>query len=91
MSLSWVVAIGVGAGLGLAYFGGLWLTVLSVVRRPSRAAWIPLSGVLRLTLLALGLALLARQGAGSIVAALVGLWLARGYLVRRLGAIGHGA
>ena len=40
--MSWIVAVGAGAGLGLAYFGGLWLTVC---RRgePARAArsWFP--------------------------------------------------
>jgi F1F0 ATPase subunit 2 len=88
--MSWIVAVSAGAVLGLAYFGGLWFTVNSVARRPARAAWIPLSGVVRLTLLGLGLALLSRQGAGSILAALGGIWLARGYLVRRLGGIRHG-
>lgn len=86
--MSWIVALGAGLGLGLAYFGGLWLTVLSVVRRPSRAAWVPCSGVVRLVVLALGLTLVARQSAGSTVAALAGLWVARGYLLH---VVGRGA
>ena len=62
--MSWIVALSVGAGLGLAYFGGLWLTVLGVLRHPSRAALVPLSGIARLLLLAFGLGDLgpARRG-----------------------------
>jgi F1F0 ATPase subunit 2 len=88
--MNWIVAVGAGAGLGLAYFGGLWMTVVSVIRQPSRAGWIPVSGAARLLLLGLGLELLSRQGAGSIVAALGGLWLSRWYLLHRLGGVRYG-
>jgi F1F0 ATPase subunit 2 len=88
--MNWIVAVSAGAGLGLVYFGGLWMTVIGVVRRPSRAAWVPVSGLARLILLGLGLSILSRQGAGSILAALGGLWWSRWYLVRRLGGIRHG-
>jgi F1F0 ATPase subunit 2 len=88
--MNWAVAFGAGAGLGLAYFGGLWLTVVGVLRRPSRLVWVPVSGVVRLVLLGVALAALSRQGAGSVLAALVGLWLSRWYLVRRLGGVRHG-
>ena len=87
----WTMALGAGAGLGLAYFGGLWLTVAGALRRPSRSAWIALSAVVRLGLLALGLLPLGRSGTGGVVAALVGLWLARGFLVWRVGGTRHGA
>lgn len=88
--MNWIVAVSAGAGLGLAYFGGLWLTVIGVVRQPSRAVWVPVSGAARLILLGLGLAILSRRGAGSVLAALGGLWLSRWYLVQRLGGIRHG-
>jgi F1F0 ATPase subunit 2 len=88
--MSWIVAVGAGAGLGLAYFGGLWWTVVGVVRQPSRAVWVPVSGVARLILLGLGLAILSRHGAGSVLSSLGGLWLSRWYLVQRLGGIRHG-
>ncbi len=88
--MNWIVAVSTGAGLGLAYFGGLWLTVIGVVRQPSRAVWVPVSGAARLILLGLGLAILSRRGAGSVLAALGGLWLSRWYLMQRLGGIRHG-
>ncbi len=88
--MNWIVAVSAGAGLGLAYFGGLWLTVVGVVRQPSWAVWVPVSGVARLILLGLGLAILCRQGTGSALAALGGLWLARWYLMLRLGGVRHG-
>jgi len=88
--MSWIVAVGAGAGLGLAYFGGLWLTVVGVVRQPSKGVWIPVSGLFRLILLGMGLAILSRHGAGSVLAALGGLWLSRWYMFRRLGGVRHG-
>lgn len=88
--MSWIVAIAAGAALGLAYFGGLWLTVKSVVRQPARATWVPMSGVVRLILLGIGLAILGRQGAASVLAGLGGLWLSRWYLVQWLGGFRHG-
>ena len=57
---------------------------------PRRAVWVPVSGAARLILLGLGLAILSRQGAGSILAALGGLWLSRWYLLRRFGGVRHG-
>ncbi|MFI5457468.1 MAG: ATP synthase subunit I [Isosphaerales bacterium] len=88
--MSWVVAVSAGAGLGFAYFGGLWLTVRNLVRRPERAALVPLSGLVRLVMLGLGLVLVGRQGAGNLIAALAGLWMARSYLLRRLGGTRNG-
>ena len=38
-------------------------------------------------LLATGLAILSRYGAGSLLAALAGLWLSRWLLVRQVGGI----
>jgi hypothetical protein len=88
--MSGILAIGVGAGLGLAYFGGLWLTVCRVVGRPSWAAWVPLGGLVRLLLLGLALALLSRQGIGCLLAAVGGLWLSRWFLLCQWGGISHG-
>lgn len=87
--MSWIIALSAGAGLGLAHFGGLWWTVLGVLRNPSRAALVPVSGIARFGLLALGLAMLARHGAGSLVAALGGLWLSRCYFLHRIIGVTH--
>jgi F1F0 ATPase subunit 2 len=78
--------------MGLAYFGGLWLTVAGVARRPSSVGLVPASMAARFVLLALGFRLISSFGASSMLAALAGVWLARGYLVARLGAkeVGHG-
>lgn len=88
--MSWIAALSFGIGLGLAYFGALWWTVASMVRQPERAAWIPFSGLARLILLGLGLAVLGKQGAGNVLAGLGGILLSRWYLLRRLGGIRHG-
>jgi F1F0 ATPase subunit 2 len=88
--MNWIFALSAGAGLGLAYFGGLWLTVIGVVRQPSGAVLVPVSGAARFILLGLGLAILSRQGTGSILAALGGLWLSRWYMLRTIGGVRHG-
>jgi hypothetical protein len=86
----WIKAAGVGAGLGIAYFGSLWLTVRCVVNQPSWTALVAYGGALRLVLLGVGLALLCRDGPGALFCGLGGLWLSRWFLVRRLGGGHHG-
>ncbi|MHB1556875.1 MAG: N-ATPase subunit AtpR [Isosphaeraceae bacterium] len=88
--MNWIVGVAAGAGLGLVYFGGLWLTVRAVLDRPARARWLPLLGAGRLALLSAGLVALIVQGPRGIVAALGGLWLSRWLLLRELGGAGHG-
>lgn len=88
--MTWIAAGGAGAGMGLAYFGGLWVTVRGVMRRPGCARWIPLCGLARLALLGAGLVFLGRLGAGSLLAALGGLWLSRWLLIRAVGGAGDG-
>jgi F1F0 ATPase subunit 2 len=79
--MTWVEAGTTGAGLGLAFFGGLRLTVRAVVRRPQRRILLPLSGLARLLLTGLVFYGLSREGARESLAALGGFWLARWYLV----------
>jgi F1F0 ATPase subunit 2 len=88
--MSWIVAASAGAGLGLAYFAGLWFTIRILVRESRSALWVPLSYLCRFVLLGLGLATLSRRGAGGIFAALGGLWLARWHEVAVLFAIREG-
>jgi F1F0 ATPase subunit 2 len=78
------MAVGAGAALGLAYFGGLWLTVRGVVNHPSRLALVRYGGMVRVGILAVGLTMLCREGAGALLAAVGGLSLSRWLLVRGL-------
>jgi len=88
--MRWIAAMAAGVGLGLLYFGGLWLTVPLVVRKPGRPALFAASHAARFAVLGLALAALSRGGAGPLLAALAGLWLARSYLLFRLGGLRHG-
>ena len=88
--MSWIVAAGAGVGLGLVYFGGLWLTVCWVVSRPATSLLIPLSSVVRLAMVGAGLVVLSRYGSGGILAALVGLRLSQWCLLRRWGGLRDG-
>ena len=85
-----VVAIAVGFGLGLACFGGLWLTVRQLAHMPRRTAWLTLGQTGRLVLCALAFYALSRQGLGPILAALAGFWIARWHLLHRWGVVRHG-
>jgi F1F0 ATPase subunit 2 len=87
--MSWVIALGIGFGLGLASFGGLWLTIQQVAHKPQAQVLLAGSSLARLGLVALVFCGLIREGPDRVLAGLGGLWLARGYLVHRLGGTRH--
>ena len=108
-----LAALAAGALVGLASFGGLWLTVRRLPksaecgmrnaewktrlrlaasqRRPPSVFGIPHSALRigttlgRLALVGVAFAVLARSGPGAVLAGLAGLWLARWWLVWRIG------
>jgi len=83
------IALGLGAGLGGLYFGGLWLTVQKLPDTPHPGRWWLASLMLRLMLLLAGFySLLSWQSdpvmrSVMIAAALVGLLLVRTVLIQR--------
>jgi len=83
--MNWVTAASTGMGLGLAYYGGLWLTLRAVLNNSLGAGWLTVSRAARLGLVGTGFYGLAQEGAIIACAALGGLLLARWYLIRRLG------
>ena len=76
-----LVAATTGAGVGLVFFGGLWLTVRQVTRHPRGKLLLPLSSLARLAVVALVFLWLSREGPGVVLAGLVGLLLARWVLI----------
>lgn len=80
-----VLALLGGGVLGVAYFYGLWLTVRHLHRRRWAALWMLASGAARLALLLGGLLWLAGDDWRELLAALVGVTLARLLVTRRLG------
>jgi hypothetical protein len=87
--MNWAAAAGTGFGLGLAYFGGLWLAVRGLGRgnaarfAAGRAARLALTGVTFYALLKTG-------GTGAVVAGLAGLLAARWCIVRTVGGRADG-
>jgi hypothetical protein len=89
--MNWVASLCTGFGLGLAYFGGLWLDVrwLRVGARATvrsiaaRAARLALAAVTFYALLGTG-------GVSAVVSGLAGLLAARWYLVRAIGGPADG-
>jgi F1F0 ATPase subunit 2 len=87
--MNWAAAAGTGFGLGLAYFGVLWLSVRRL--GTGGAAGFAAGRLARLALAAVVFyALLKGGGAQAVLAGLVGLIAARGYLVRRIGGSADG-
>lgn len=70
-------AVSTGAGLGLAFYGGLWLMVRRLMLAPHRPVWIVLSRAARWALVGVGFYALTREGAEMVLAGLVDLLLAR--------------
>jgi F1F0 ATPase subunit 2 len=89
--MNWAVAGSTGFGLGLAYFGGLWLSVRAL-RSDSRSSTRFLVGRLgRLVLAAVTFyALLRTGGTQAVIVGLVGVLAARWYLVRAIGRTADG-
>ena len=84
--MNWFAAAGTGFGLGLAYFGGLWLGVGGLRSGSRSAARFALGRMARLALAAVVFyALLKAGGATAALAGLAGLLAARWHLVRVIG------
>lgn len=81
--MTWLTALTTGLGAGLAYFGGLWLTVRFVVGTPRQRWLLAVSLLGRLALVGVTLFALAGCGAGHAIAGLAGVLLARRWLLNR--------
>jgi F1F0 ATPase subunit 2 len=77
-----LVALPIGAGLGLIFFGGLWLTVARIPS--SRRPHLLLAGsfLLRMTVVLSGFYLLAPLGWQAMTIAMAGLLITRQVLLR---------
>lgn len=74
-----------GAGIGLLFFGGLWLTLQRLPQSKSPMLWVAPSFLLRVGLSVLGFYLMGRGGEWtSICAGMVGFIGVRTVLVRRI-------
>ena len=79
-----LLALIAGLGLGFFYYGGLWWTVrqLPTAQRPE---WLFLVSFTGRTLVTVGgLYLITGADWGKLLVSMVGFWLARGVLTRRL-------
>jgi F1F0 ATPase subunit 2 len=88
--MSRIDALIAGAGLGIVFYGGLWLTVRHLLRRPRGPVWLWLSNGIRLAVVGLSFYGIGREGPDKLVLGLGGLWLARWGLVHHLGGQRHG-
>ncbi len=87
--MTWPAALTTGFGLGLAYFGGLWLSVRQLTGRRHPRAWLAIGRALRLALAALVFCALSRHGAEALLVGLLGFWLARWLLLVRVAGVHH--
>jgi hypothetical protein len=88
--MNWAAAASTGFGLGLAYFGGLWIGVRALKGGHSTRGF-ALGRLARLVLAAATFyALLKAGGFVAVAAGLIGLLAARWYLVRAIGGTPDG-
>lgn len=84
--MNWAASAGTGFGLGLVYFGGLWLGLRGLRAGTRLGAGFALGRAGRLALAAVTFyALLRTGGTGAVLVGLGGLLAARWYLLRILG------
>jgi F1F0 ATPase subunit 2 len=89
--MNWAAAAGTGFGLGLAYFGGLWLGVRGLRPGPRSAARLALGRATRLALAGVVFyALLNDGGPVAVLAGLAGLLAARRSVIRAIGGTANG-
>jgi F1F0 ATPase subunit 2 len=83
--MNWIMAITIGALVGLIYFGGLWLTVRQVIGGRRGVGLVFISRLARMVLFGAVFYWLSRRSAGQAMAGFGGFWSARWYLLLRLG------
>jgi hypothetical protein len=89
--MNWVTAAGTGFGLGLAYFGGLWLSIRAIRSGAPSPIRLTVGRLARFALAGITFyALLQTGGISAVVAGLVGLLAARWQLFCALGGEGDG-
>ncbi len=79
---SLAMALFLGMVLGLLFYGGLYLTLPRALVSQRGPLWLTLSLMLRLALIGLGLAGMARHHPTTLLAGFSGTILARGALLR---------
>jgi F1F0 ATPase subunit 2 len=74
----------VGAGLGLFYYGGLWLILRRLPALKHPGAWMSLSLMLRLFTVLLVMYLLFADSWQQLLSAVLGMLITRSLLVKRI-------
>lgn len=85
-----IIALLAGVAIGIAFFGGLWVSVRCAVYSPRRRGMIAACGALRWLLVGVAFFLLSRAGAAAVLAAFGGFWLTRSLLILRMGEVLRG-
>jgi len=82
-----MIAATAGAGIGLAFFGGLWVSIRCTAPHRRRSGMIVVSGVVRWMLAGFSFFIVSRAGAAAALAALGGFWFVRSILILALGEV----
>jgi F1F0 ATPase subunit 2 len=85
-----MMAVLAGAGIGLAFFGGLWVSIRCAVQTPRRRGMIAVSGGLRWILAGVAFFVISRAGTAAVLAAFGGFWLTRSIMILGMGEVLRG-
>lgn len=86
--MNWLAMLTAGFVLGLVFFGSLWLSVQQFARGRSAARLVAGQGA-RLLVVGLAFYAIGRGGGEQLLAALVGFWLARWWLLAQVQEVAH--
>jgi F1F0 ATPase subunit 2 len=82
--LTYVYPLIIGLGLGLIYYGGLWLILRKLPEFNQPGAWVAISLVLRILVVLLVLYLLFAESWQQLMMAVLGMLITRTLLVQRI-------
>jgi hypothetical protein len=82
-----LIAALAGAGIGLAFFGGLWVSIRRAAPRHAARGTIVVIGIVRWMVAGFAFYFVSRAGAGAALAAFGGFWLVRSILILMLGEV----
>lgn len=86
-AMNLTIALLAGVGIGLAFWGGLWVSIRCGLKSSRRPGLILACGAIRWSLAGLTFFLVSRAGTAAVLAAFGGFWLTRSLLILKVAGV----